>query len=52
MGSRYEYMKAPRREPMFDFRDFAAFRLKYFRWRQQYPIKPFNGPRTQAAFTF
>lgn len=63
---RYEYMNVPRNEPMFgdvglrhgpfagiryDFSDFAAFKLEYFRLMQR-DINPFNGLRTQVSFTF
>ncbi len=63
---RYEYLNIPRNEPMFgavglrygpsagiryDFTDFAAYKVEYFRLAQR-DIGVFNGMRTQIAFVF
>ena len=63
---RYEYMNVPRGEPMFsdvglrhgpiagiryDFSEFAAFKLEYFRLLQR-EVPSVNGLRTQVSFTF
>jgi hypothetical protein len=63
---RYEYMNVPRGEPMFgdvglrhgpfagiryDFTDYAAFKVEYFRLLLR-EFNPTNGLRTQVAFTF
>jgi hypothetical protein len=63
---RYEYMNVPRNDPMFgdvglrhgplaglrwDFSDFSAFKLEYFRLMFR-DMTPINGLRTQVSFTF
>jgi hypothetical protein len=62
---RYEYMNVPRSEPLFsdigllhgpiggiryDFSDFAAYKLEYF--REFTRSSRWNGLRTQVSFTF